>query len=143
MDQSHLPRKMCEEAADSLRRQRDLRHQYDRLFPVLDGFLRRADVDLCFARTSHTLKQKRPDRVTLCSRAKTFFYFSPNNLLFRRKLEELCICIHIYFTTRPLQWIAKDLTLEQADQAAFFEFLQIGEIASTLGIDPRNVDRFL
>lgn len=39
-----------------------------------------------------------------------------------------------------LQRVTKDLALKQTDQATLFKFLQVGEIATTLGIDPRKID---
>ena len=59
MDKSHRPGETTQEPMDRLRREGDLRDQDNRLLPASDGFLRRAQINLRFARAGHALEEKR------------------------------------------------------------------------------------
>src|SRR3990172_5890349 len=58
MNQPYLPGEATQKATDDLRRERYLMHKNDRLPAALDDMFCCAQIDFCFARTRHTLKQE-------------------------------------------------------------------------------------
>src|SRR5919109_2850130 len=131
MDQPHLSREATQKAMDSLRCEGNLRDKDDRLLAALNDLLGAAQIDLCFARAGDSLQKKRVKGV---EGRNSIGDFVKCRFLLGGQFFNLFTCIPVYLLTRLRKRIAKDLSLEQADQPPLFELLQVRELTSALCI---------